>query len=78
LVEVSGSTQGWWLWAFFFSLLLLFLGEKVLLVCRLVLLFPFLLSPGMDLWDCLSGILSFFLECLLLGDLDQDSLSSLP
>jgi hypothetical protein len=58
--------------------LLLLLGEKVLLVCRLMLLFPVLLSPGMDLWDCLSGILSFFLECLLLGDLDQDSLSSLP
>jgi hypothetical protein len=57
---------------------LLLLGEKVLLMCWLVLLFPVLLRPGMDLWDCLSGILSFFLECLLLGDLDQYSLSSLP
>jgi hypothetical protein len=47
---------------------LLLLGEKVLL-------FPFLLRPGMDLWAFLSGILSFFLECLWLGDLDQDNLS---
>ena len=58
--------------------LLLLLGEKVLPMCKLVLLFPFLLRPEMDLWAFLSGILSFFLECLWLGDIDQDNLSSLP
>ena len=58
--------------------LLLRLGEKVLLVCRLVPLFPVLHSPGTDLWDCLSWVLSFSLECLRLGDLDQDILPSLP
>ena len=34
--------------------LLLLLGENLLLVCRLVPLFPDLLSPGTDLWDCLA------------------------
>jgi hypothetical protein len=58
--------------------LLLILCGKVLLVCRLVPLFPVLLSPRTELWDCLSWVLSFFLECLMLGDLDQDTLSSLP
>jgi hypothetical protein len=58
--------------------LLLLLGENLLLVCRLVPLFPDLLSPGTDLWDCLAWDLSFFLEFLRLGDLDQDILLSLP
>jgi hypothetical protein len=38
--------------------LLLLLGEKVLPVCRLVLLFPFLVRPGMDLWAFLSVLVA--------------------
>ena len=58
--------------------LLLLLGENLLLVCRLVPLFPDLLRPGTDLCDCLAWDLSVFLEFLRLGDLDQDILVSLP